>query len=85
MAGNGIGVSQPTHAGNKSNSNVKPNFRAKSASLARTFSDEDDSAERAAILQSPVKGMMRLSSEVSRIFTWMWSDSVILDLGYCQG
>ena len=57
-AGNSIGISQLTHAAKKTSSNV--NLKAETAS----FSDEDDSAERAAILQSPVKGVKRLSSNV---------------------
>jgi hypothetical protein len=80
-ARNGIGISQPTHTG-KASSSLKPNSNLETALLA-SFSDEDDNAERAAILQSPVKGVKRLSSEV--IDSFCLGHGLIYALGYCQG
>lgn len=63
----------------------KPNSMAKTKDGA--FSDEDDSAERAAILQSPPKGMQRLSSRVSTtlsVFSALVSHSFLLAVGYRQ-
>jgi hypothetical protein len=59
-SGNGIGITQSTHVGKDLKS--KPNSVA--AEPAISLSDEDDTTERAAILQSPLKGMNRLSSAV---------------------
>ncbi|SRR5258705_175088 len=70
-AGNGIGVSQLTHAGKEIGKKLKlkPDTVADAAphltDAAPHLSDEDDSAERTSILQSPEKGPKRLSSAVS--------------------
>ena len=61
--GNRIGITDSTHAelGKGTSSQTKPIAKT----TADSFSDEDDSAERATILQSPPKGIQRLSSQVS--------------------
>lgn len=63
---NNVNVSQATTAGNKANSKSKPKTDAKAARRdGNSLSDEDDSFERATILESPPKGAQRLSSVVS--------------------
>lgn len=47
-------------------SKSKPNSQVATANTSLSESDEDDSVERATILQSPLKGIKRLSSGVSR-------------------
>lgn len=65
-AGNGIGVIQKTHAyGKERGGKSKQSSTAVAETTAVSLSDEDDSAERESILQSPAKGMHRLSSRVS--------------------
>ena len=61
-AGNGVGIIQSTHtSGQELGGKSKPTATAEISGL----SDEDDSVEREAILQSPPKATKRLSSKVS--------------------
>jgi hypothetical protein len=61
--GNNVGVSRTTLAKKSKQSKAEP--EVESMTVAGGFSDEDDSIERASILQSPLKGENRLSSVVS--------------------
>lgn len=64
-SGNAVGIIQSAHVGKEIlKSKSKPNSVAGETPF--NLSDEDDSTERAAILQSPPKGMQRLSSVVRR-------------------
>lgn len=60
-AGNNVGI---IRSGNDSGGKSKPSGKPTAVETIG-LSDEDDSAERESILQSPPKGVKRLSSGVS--------------------
>jgi len=63
-SGNNVGISQTTSASRDLKKGMAKST-ATSTTMAGGFSDEDDSVEKAVILNSPLKGEKRLSSTVS--------------------